>query len=58
MGYRVLIVIRDEETDAFEVIAFEKEVDLINEALSQIRQQVNGLIPKKCVEEILIQKVK
>lgn len=57
MCYKIVILIREGKGE-LEKIAFEKETDLINEALDEVVLQVNGLIPKKIVEGILIQKVK
>jgi len=57
MCYKIVILIR-EGSGELERIAFEKETDLINEALDEVIMQVNGLISKKIVEGILIQRVK
>jgi len=53
MCYRIVILIREGQ-DKLESIAFEDETDLINEALDKVIMQINGLIPKRVVEGIII----
>jgi len=56
MPYDVKIIIRiGKELD---IIALHTEKDTINEAIEEASKQVNGLISKREVETILIQKVK
>jgi len=57
MCYRIVILTREGQ-DKLESIAFEDETDLINEALDKVIMQINGLIPKRVVEGIIIHKVK
>jgi len=54
MGYKVVILTRESKNSPLETIAWEQEVDLINVALEEITKQVNGLIPKKIIEDIFI----
>ena len=56
MPYDVKIIIRDDS--GYEIIACQIEKDTVNEAIEIARKQVNGLISKREVETILIQKVK
>jgi len=59
IAYKVTIIVR--EKGKLEAIAFETETDFINEALTEIKQQVresSTQIPKGIIETIVVQKVK
>jgi len=57
MPYKTTIVIRGEAVEELEAIEFQTETDLIIEALEEVNRQIHGIIPKRLIETILIQKV-